>query len=244
MSKIERRFLGTDVAAPVFESRRGTPTGTRTLSGMAAIFDREIELMPRVFERIAPGAFSDVLGDPDTRLLLNHDSNHVLARVGAGSLSLRENAEGLHFTARVGEGGVGDNALAMIADQRIDQMSFGFIIGAESFEQRNRGDVVRVIEKIEKLVDVSAVTFPAYSETTVAIADSGRSGHVPHDETLDCELELQRMRRLIDRPAKRVSAGLTPAQLALLREPAVRPRPSNRAPNSIRADRCPGPVCP
>jgi len=179
MPKVERRFLGTGVAAPVFESRRGALTGTRTLSGLAAVFGQEVELVPRLHERIAPGAFADVLHDPDTRLLVNHDSNHVLARVGAGSLSLRENAEGLHFTARVGEGSVGDSALDMIADQRISEMSFGFIVATESFEQRRGGGVTRIIESVEKVVDISAVTYPAYSETHVVIADGGRSHVVP-----------------------------------------------------------------
>jgi len=232
MPRIERRFLGTDAAVPVYESRRGTLTGTRTLSGLAAVFNQETELMPRVHERIAPGAFSAVLRDPATRLLINHDSNLVLARVGAGSLSLRENAEGLHFTAKVGAGTVGDSALDMISDARINQMSFGFVVGREPFEQRSGGGVTRIIEKIEKLVDISAVTYPAYSETTVSIANDARSGCVPD--------ELQ---------PERVSAGdLTADQLALLRAPSrlpgyVQPRSFHLAPNSIRRDRSPGPVC-
>ena len=47
----------------------------------------------------------------------------------------------------------------------IDQMSFSFTIAEESYDEEKR---LRKIIRIKKLYDVSAVTFPAYSQTSIS----------------------------------------------------------------------------
>lgn len=47
----------------------------------------------------------------------------------------------------------------------IDQMSFSFTIAEESYDEEKR---LRKIIRIKKLYDVSAVTFPAYQQTSIS----------------------------------------------------------------------------
>jgi len=249
MTRIERRFLSATAATPIFEARRDRRTGSRSIAGLVAPYEVETELLPgKLYERIERGAFSAVLRD-DVRLLLNHDQNHIIGRSTAGSLELRDSHAGLRFTARLGDDAVSDYVLSTVEDGRNTQMSFAFVLGDnERWEMRTGSTALRVLTGFDRLIDVSVVAFPAYESTSVAVVDAARSGCVPDDSTVDCELELQRMRRLIDRPAKRVSAGLTAAELALLRGPSRRDVPLTRIavprePGSIRPDRVPGPIC-
>jgi len=135
----------------------------------------------------------------------------------------------------LGEGSVGNEALAMVADQRVDQMSFGFRVGREAFEQRSQGGVVRVIQEIEKLIDVSLVTFPAYSQTCVSVSGSARNV-VPV-----AELHTQ------PEPVA-VSTGWSDEELRMMRHGPPRRRVVAVRSNALYCDSVapaisPGPVC-
>ena len=51
----------------------------------------------------------------------------------------------------------------------ITQSSFGFTIDQEDWEERAGMKPKRKIMKVKRLFDVSPVTFPAYTDTTVAL---------------------------------------------------------------------------
>jgi phage head maturation protease len=71
-------------------------TRGRTVHGYAAVYDVPSEDLGGYRERIAPGAFADVLGS-DVRALLNHDPNEVLGRTKSGTLRLFDEQRGLRF---------------------------------------------------------------------------------------------------------------------------------------------------
>ena len=50
----------------------------------------------------------------------------------------------------------------------ISQSSFGFIVGEDEWEKTEEGNL-RTITKVERLYDVSPVTYPAYPETNAAV---------------------------------------------------------------------------
>lgn len=52
-----------------------------------------------------------------------------------------------------------------IKSGRIDKMSFSFTIAESSYDEETR---TRTIIRVKKLYDVSAVTFPAYEETSIS----------------------------------------------------------------------------
>lgn len=149
-----------------------TPYET-TLRGHAAVFNSLSHDLGGFREILAPGAFRAALRkNPDVRLLLNHDSNYVMARTASGTLELREDGNGLHVFARV------DRRMSWVEDLRVsmqrgdtDQMSFAFSLveGGDDWSVTEDGQVVRSIKPdgIDGLYDVSVVTYPAYEATRV-----------------------------------------------------------------------------
>lgn len=130
------------------------------VEGYAAVFDSVTDLGP-FQERIAQGAFSDVLND-DVRLLINHDGV-PLARTSNNTLELSEDENGLYYRAQLSDTQAGRDLYTMIKRGDISQSSFAFTIKEES----NDAEGVRVIEKVRQLIDVSPVTYPAYQAATV-----------------------------------------------------------------------------
>ena len=138
--------------------------------GYAAKFNALSEDLGPFREKIAPGAFSETLaaGD-DVRALLNHDSNFVLGRTEAGTLSLREDDVGLR--AEIDPPTTTWAADLLISMERgdIDQMSFGFQVIDDEMHTEDEENV-RMLLRV-KLFDVSVVTFPAYPQTNVGVND-------------------------------------------------------------------------
>ena len=130
------------------------------VEGYAAVFNSVTDLGP-FKERIAPGAFADVL-DNDVRFLVNHDGV-PLARTTNGTMELKEDETGLHYRAQLSDTQAGRDLYTMIKRGDISQSSFAFTIARESEDDDN----VRVIEKVASLIDTSAVTYPAYKDAQV-----------------------------------------------------------------------------
>lgn len=152
-----------------------------TLRGHAAVFNSLSEDLGGFRELLEPGAFRAALrGNPDVRLLFNHDSNRVLARTtasvdGKPSLELREDKDGLHVWAVIQpRSWVNDLAIEM-AGGLIDQMSFAFSLREEGddWAVAEDGTVVRTIRRdgVDGLFDVSVVTYPAYPATEVGMRE-------------------------------------------------------------------------
>lgn len=119
-------------------------------------------------ETIAPGALDGVLGD-DVRALFNHDPNQVLGRTSAGTLRLSVDKRG-------GFSEIDLPASATMLREAIErgdvtEMSFGFTVKKDQWEtlDEDTGKELRTILEIEKLYDVSPVTFPANPNTDVAL---------------------------------------------------------------------------
>ncbi len=152
-----------------------------TLRGHAAVFNSLSEDLGGFRELLEPGAFRAALrGNPDVRLLFNHDSNRVLARTtayvdGKPSLELREDKDGLHVWAVIQpRSWVNDLAVEM-AGGLIDQMSFAFSLreDGDDWAVADDGTVVRTIRRdgVDGLFDVSVVTYPAYPATEVGMRE-------------------------------------------------------------------------
>ena len=163
-----------------------------TVRGHAAVFNSLSDDLGGFKEMLEPKAFRDALrGNPDVRLLQNHDSNRVLARTvtqidGKPSLELREDKDGLHVWAVVKPRGWKADFLEDVHDGLYDQMSFAFDIreGGDDWAVADDGTVVRTIraDGVAGLYDVSIVTYPAYQATDVAareLRSAVESGRLP-----------------------------------------------------------------
>ena len=139
------------------------------IEGYAAVFDKDSEYMGFI-ERIAPGAFKGALKVSDARALFNHDSNIVLGRQSSGTLRLVEDKTGLHMSVDPPDTQlVRDMVMTPIERGDVTEQSFGFSIEADEWKNLDKDVPIRTITKIERIYDVSPVTFPAYPDTNVAL---------------------------------------------------------------------------
>ena len=137
------------------------------ISGYFAVFNSVYHIAPGMSESIAPGAFASTLQD-DIRALTNHDTTLVLGRTAAGTLTLREDEQGLFAEIAVNP----NDSDAMNTYERIkrgdvSQCSIGFRILSEDTDVREDGSVHWTIREMQ-LFEVSVCTFPAYTETSVS----------------------------------------------------------------------------
>jgi HK97 family phage prohead protease len=165
MSNIEKRTMEFEVRV---EDREGEPP---KIVGHAAVFNQETNIAGMFREMVAPGAFKQSLKDEDdVRGLFNHNPDFVLGRTKSGTLSLKEDKTGLHTEMTPPDTQlVRDLVLEPMRRGDIDKMSFGFEVKAQEWRDGEDGELdLRVITEA-KLWDVSAVTFPAYDGTDVAV---------------------------------------------------------------------------
>lgn len=134
-------------------------------------------------EQIAPGAFDDVLKDPDTKALWNHNADNVLGSVGSGTLRLSVDKKGLMSETAFPKSALREREAIERGDVR--QMSFGFSTAEDTWERHEDGTELRTIVKVSKLWDVSPVAYPANPATDVGLAhrsrDAWRSANPPSD---------------------------------------------------------------
>lgn len=139
----------------------------RFIEGYFIRFNEETELWDGVFEEVAPEAVDDSLKNNDIRCLFNHDTNIVLGRTGNGTLELRKDEKGLFGRVKINPND--KQALdiyARIERGDINACSFGFNVINEEIQNRDDGTVKFILKKID-LHEVSPVTFPAYSTTSI-----------------------------------------------------------------------------
>ena len=182
--KTERRFLNV---AELRVSRADDKPDK--IKGYAARFNTLSEDLGGFREKIDPGAFSKSLaGGADVRALVNHDPNLVLGRNTAGTLNITENKTGLKVAITPPDTQAGRDITTSIERGDIDGMSFGFRTITDKWE-RVDDEEIRTLKEVE-LHDVSAVTYPAYADTSVAVRSLDA-----HKESIKPKvLETQKMR--------------------------------------------------
>lgn len=158
----ERRFVSG------IEVRKDEETGT--VEGIASKVGVEYD-MGWYIERIAPGAFDNVLND-DVRVLFNHDPNQILGRTKAGTAEIYKTKEGhLGYRYQTPNRTYARDLEDAINAGDVDQSSFAFRIENETWSKETRDGKevhIRDIEQMHSLYDVSPVTYPASPDTTVA----------------------------------------------------------------------------
>jgi len=147
-----------------------------TITGTAAVIYRKGEAGTEynlaaygldATERLMPGCFDEALAEADIYCAINHDPSLVFARTTAGTLTVWSDASGLHYRAAPVDNTAGRDALAN-AGGNFAGSSFAFSVAKDGETWRKEdGRQIREITKVERLVDVSPVTSPAYKATTV-----------------------------------------------------------------------------
>lgn len=126
-------------------------------------------------EIIEPGAL-DKTDMRDVRLCLNHDTSVVYARSRnnnpESTMSIWVEEDGLHFRASLDMENPLSKAFYSMIDRRdIDKMSFMFSVNGDKWDDLESNHPTRRITDIGSIVEISAVTFPAYDTTDIQARD-------------------------------------------------------------------------
>jgi len=135
--------------------------------GYGSVFNTLSNELGGFREIIAEGAFDGRLND-DVRFLINHDGL-PLARTTNGTLRLSTDERGLKYEAKVANTSIGRDLVELMKNGTINQSSFAFVVEDDSWEVRD-GMNIRTINKVSRLYDVSAVTYPAYESASASVA--------------------------------------------------------------------------
>lgn len=145
---------------------RADESGDMYISGYFSVFNSNYHIFDGATESIAETAFDGALSD-DIRCLIDHDTRLVLGRTKANTLTLKTDSRGLWGEVKINPNDQDAvNLYERVKRGDVDQCSFGFDILEEDFE--DRGTSVHWTIKKVKLYEVSVVTFPAYTDTSVS----------------------------------------------------------------------------
>lgn len=167
-----------------------TPKGTQSsggqkskLSGYAIVFNVLSEPIFGLFkERVMPEALEKTLKEDDQLCLWGHDSMYVLGRKSANTLDLRVDDKGLYFEVTPPNTNWARDLVESVHRGDINQMSFGFKVFDERWIQdketiKEHGMPIREILGI-KLYEISIVSFPAYSQSSVRNNTNGNNENI------------------------------------------------------------------
>ena len=104
----------------------------------------------------------------DVRALVNHNTDLVLGRTRAGTLTLKQDSRGLWGRITINqEDRAAMDLYARVKRGDVSQCSFGFEIESERYIDLGDGKCRWEIEKVNPLYEVSPCTFPAYEDTGI-----------------------------------------------------------------------------
>ena len=163
--ELDRKIRQVRSVPSAFETR--SDENGMYIEGYFAVFNSAYEVYAGCTEMVAPEAFNNTLGG-DIKALCDHDTRLVLGRSKAGTLELRVDSHGLWGRITINPNDSDAvNLYERVKRGDVDQCSFGFDIVSEDTEFRDDGTIHFTIREV-KLYEVSVVTFPAYSETSVS----------------------------------------------------------------------------
>lgn len=165
---MERETRTLEIELRVVRTEAGVPM----IRGHAAVFNQLSDDLGGFREQIVPGAFATAISSDDVRALWNHNPDFILGRNLSKTLRLSEDVRGLAIEIDPPDSQtVRDLVLMPMERGDVTQMSFAFSLrpNGEDWAKDDNGQWVRTLKNL-RLFDVSPVTYPAYPQTDVAVA--------------------------------------------------------------------------
>ncbi|WP_303202818.1 HK97 family phage prohead protease [Raoultibacter timonensis] len=197
----ETRVYPFEIRA-VEDSQRGA-----TIEGRPIVYESQTDICGLFSETIAKGAL-DGADLKDVRFLVNHNTDMIpLARSRnnneRSTMRLSPDKDGLGINVALDVENNADARSLYSAVQRgdISGMSFMFSVADEEWADVDSDYPARTIKAIGRVIEVSAVTFPAYEDTDISARDeraldsarsaldSAREPSEPDGSASDLELE-------------------------------------------------------
>lgn len=122
-------------------------------------------------ERIEPTAFDEA--DMTDVVFLRDHEGRVFARTKNNTISLMPDERGLFTITDLSRTAASREMYEDIAAGNYSQMSFAFTVAEQHFEESQLGEktiYTRIIDRIKKVYDISAVAFPANPTTDIGVS--------------------------------------------------------------------------
>ena len=137
------------------------------MEGRAVVFEQPTVLFEidgiKYYEVIDRNAFNNA-NMKDVVFVENHEGTPG-ARTRNNTLQLEIRDDGLYSRADLSKSSKGPSIYSDIKNGIYDRMSFSFTVRKDSYDKATR---TRKILEIDRLFDVSVVTFPAYEQTSIS----------------------------------------------------------------------------
>ena len=145
--------------------------------GVPIVFDTPTDIGGFFQETICKGAIDERVLKNDVGFYFNHDLNRMrIARSiipidKLGGMDFTINSEKVTMRVNANRKRTDANDLYLgIEDGTIDGMSFMFAVAEERWEDENTEYPKRFITRIDPIIEVSAVNYPAYKSTSINVA--------------------------------------------------------------------------
>ena len=135
------------------------------ITGVAAVFEKLSVPLWGFKEKIRRSAFSKSLEKNNVKALWNHNRDFVLGSTKSGTLKVKENEKGLPFEVVLPDSEWGRSAYESIKRGDVDQMSFGFNVIGQEWDESDPKNIIRTLTEVD-LHEISFTAFPAYKQTS------------------------------------------------------------------------------
>lgn len=135
------------------------------LEGYAVVFNSESRDLGGFTEVVKENALDEALNrNSDVLALYGHDYANVLGRQSAGTLQLDKDEKGIKFMLDLPNTQLGRDVYTLVERGDLKGNSFGFTVEKDSWNKVGE-KVVRTIEQVKDLFEISIVSLPAYEAT-------------------------------------------------------------------------------
>jgi HK97 family phage prohead protease len=181
---------------------------SRTFAGYASTWDEDLG-----GDIISKGAFNKTMERKD-RIKVLWQHNEPIGK----SMGMSADSKGLFVEGKISKTRLGDEAIELMQDGVIDQMSIGFSIPSGKSDYNDKGN--RLIHEV-KLYEYSLVTFPMNEKAIItsvkSVSDAIRSGAYDNAEIKELSEALAELNALLkSEPRKSTHAGQQPQDLDAL----------------------------
>lgn len=172
------------------------------ITGRPVVYESKTDL--GFFDEVIERGALDKADLRDVRFLVNHDTSKIpLARSrnnnANSTMQLMPDDQGMAIRVNldVKNNSEARNLYSAIERGDISGMSFMFRVDDEEWADLETDHPTRHIRKISKVAEVSAVTFPAYEDTSISVRnkealDNAKLALASAKRSLDSELELEK----------------------------------------------------
>lgn len=175
------------------------------LTGRPVVFDQRTDL--GWYDEIIERGALDVTDLKDVRFLVNHNVDMIpLARSRNNNenstmqLSVDNDGMGIRVDLDTENNADAKSLYSAVSRGDISGMSFMFIVDKDSWDDADTEHPTRHVRSIRKIMEVSAVTFPAYSQTSIqtrGIADALDSAKASLDSERARLADIERRKKKI-----------------------------------------------